>query len=144
MSMATRFLTLGAATIISCLLISLGMQQYRQAKQLTNIVNRRMIELSAWMEGEEILQYHGVKVSGAEVLNFYKRFFCGFVPADFEMQLVQNGCEISMKNGAYLAELQNSKSLLYCPDNAVYQCNVVENQNRVITAVRFVMQESLE
>lgn len=143
LSMATRFLTLGAATIISCLLISLGMYQYRQAKQLSNAVNRRMIELSAWIEGEEVTQYDGVLMSGAEVVNFYKRFFTNVQELpEFCMVIEQDNMRRVLASGEFLEELQTEDSVLYCPNQAVYQCSVIRNQNGVITEVCFVKKES--
>lgn len=145
LSMATRFLTLGAATIISCLLISLGMYQYRQAKQLSNAVNRRMLELSSWIEGEEIYQYDGALLSGAEVVNFYKRFFeDALVLPDFLMVIEQNDEVLKLSGGTLLEELKRETSVMYCPNNAVYQCNVIRNENGVIREVRFRRTDASE
>ncbi len=141
LSMATRFLTLGAATIISCLLISLGMYQYRQAAQLANNVNKRMSELSVWLAEEELLQYEGTELSGAEVVSFYKRYFAGTeVLPDFCMVLVQNGQEYSLDTSGLLELLQTEGEELYCIPQAVYVCSVIRNRNDVITEISFEKQ----
>ena len=53
LTMATRFLTLGTATIISCLLISMAMVQFRQAKSMANVVGGRMTGFARMLSEEE-------------------------------------------------------------------------------------------
>ncbi len=141
LSTATRFLTLGAATVISCLLISIGMYQYRQAAKLANQVNHRISELSQWLTDEELIQYERSKLSGTEVINFYILYFaeCEVLP-DFQMILCQDDKEYLLDSSELLEQLQCPDTEIYCAPRAVYVCNVIKNRNELIVEIRFEKQ----
>ena len=98
LTVATRFLTLGAATILSCLLISLGIQQFRQARQVANIAGRRISEFARYLSEEEMAAYDGIRLMGSDVVNFYRRFLYG-KQSDFDMVVVKGAEEYTIPAG---------------------------------------------
>ncbi len=137
LTVATRFLTLGAATILSCLLISIGMQQFRQAKQIANIASRRMSEFALYLSQEELTAYDGIYLKGSDVVNFYRRFLYEDY-ADFVMVVVKGKEEYMFGEGGQTEALTNPEKKSYCRPDASYRCEVVKNVNEVILQVRFV------
>ena len=137
LAVATRFLTLGAATILSCLLISIGMQQFRQAKQIANIASRRMSEFALYLSQEELIAYDGIYLKGSDVVNFYRRFLYEG-SADFVMVVVKGKEEYMFGVGRQTEALTNPEEKSYCRPDASYRCEVVKNVNEVILQVRFV------
>lgn len=140
LTVATRFLTLGAATILSCLLISIGMQQFRQARQIANIASRRMGEFARYLSQEELMAYDGVCLKGSDVVNFYRRFMAGD-RADFSMVVVKGNDTYILEAGGQKTMLTDPKEESYCRPDASYRCKVVRNANDVILEVRFVQEE---
>lgn len=138
LTVATRFLTLGAATILSCLLISLGMQQFRQAKQIANIASRRMNEFALYLSQDELTAYDGIFLNGSDVVNFYRRFLYG--NADFSMVVVKGGNEYLIPSGGQTNLLTQPAQRAYCKPNGQYRCEVLRNANEVILQVRFIEQ----
>lgn len=136
LTMATRFLTLGAATIISCLLVSLGMYQFRQARSLSNAVSRRMNAFGRYLQEEELTGYDGVLMKGSDVVNFYRRFLVEGEP-DFAMVIVKETGRYFMENGEQLELLTEESSASYCRPSASFLCNVIKNENGVILRVEF-------
>lgn len=139
-TIATRFLTLGAATILSCLLISIGMYQFRQAKEVANIASRRMSEFALRLSQEELTAYDGIYLKGSDVVNFYRRFLYG-ESADFVMVLVKGEEEYTLAAGMQTKLLTEPDEKSYCRPDASYRCEVVRNANEIIQQVRFVEQD---
>lgn len=135
-TVATRFLTLGATTILSCLLISLGMQQFRQARQIANIAGRRISEFALYLSQEELVAYDGICLMGSDVVNFYRRFLYG-KQADFTMVVVKGAQEYAIPSGWQTKLLTEPEQKSYCRPDAEYRCEVVRNVNEVILQVRF-------
>lgn len=139
LTIATRFLTLGAATILSCLLISIGMYQFRQARQVVNIASRHMSEFALYLSQEELTAYDGIYLKGSDVVNFYRRFLYG-QRADFDMVIVKGQEEYILAAGRQTELLTEPDEKSYCRPDASYRCEVVRNANEVILQVRFVEQ----
>lgn len=142
LTVATRFLTLGAATILSCLLISIGMQQFRQARQIANIAGRRMGEFARYLSQEELMAYDGLCLKGSDVVNFYRRFLYG-ESADFSMVIVKGDDAYVLKTGGQGMEITDPEKESYCRPDASYRCKVVRNANDILLEVRFVQEECL-
>lgn len=138
LTVATRFLTLGAATILSCLLISLGMQQFRQARQIANIASRRINEFALYLSQDELTAYNGIFLNGSDVVNFYRRFL--YESADFSMVIVKGKEEYIIPAGGQTNLLTQPAQKTYCKPNAQYRCEVLRNVNEVILQVRFIEQ----
>lgn len=136
LTMATRFLTLGAATILSCLLISVGVYQFRQSRELVNVVNRRISEFGRYLQEEELAGYDGLFMKGSDVVNFYRRFFLESVP-DFEMVIIKETGQYCFKNTDQLKALTKEESQSYCKPSATFLCSVIRNENGIIYRVEF-------
>ena len=137
LTMATRFLTLGTATIISCLLISMAMYQFRQAKSMANMVGGRMSGFSRMLSEEELTGYEGARLKGSDVVNFYRRFFQAG-EAGFGMVVIKDGQEIRIDAKTGLAQLTEAAQAGYCRPDETYLCRVVRNTNEVILRVEFM------
>ncbi len=136
LTMATRFLTLGVATIISCLLVSMAMYQFRQAKDVANTVSSKMSGFARLISEEELAGYDGMLLKGSDVVNFYRRFFLAG-SSEFDMVVIQDGknTKISKENG--LAQLIETGGAAFLKAGETYFCRVVRNKNFVISKVEF-------
>ena len=137
LTMATRFLTLGAATIISCLLISMAMYQFRQAKSMANIIGGKMSGFARMLSEEELAGYEGARLKGSDVVNFYRRFFQAG-DAGFGMVVIKSGEEIKINEKTGLAQLTENTQPGFCGPDETYLCRVVRNANEVILRVEFM------
>lgn len=135
-TMATRLLTLGAATIISCLLISIGLFQYRQAKGMANVVGSRIQHYSVQAMETEIMQYDKVKLSGSDVVNFYRRYLGE--NQEFDMLIEgEDGSMLQVDSKMGVSALTEPDSVLYCRPGDIFVCNVIRNRNGVLSTVEF-------
>lgn len=135
LTMATRFLTLGAATIVTCLLISMGLYQYREAKQLSNIVTKRMNELGEYLSHEELSGMDGIVLRGSDVVNFYKRYFEEDHYLSFT--LILEGEEHIIIPGTSSEVLTEPESPDYVRPAAVFYSRVVRSENDVVLGIIF-------
>lgn len=135
LTMATRFLTLGAATIISCLLISLGIFQFRQARNMTNIVNRRMTELESILADEDISVCDGMIFRGGDVVNLFRKYVTG--ENDYEFVVRKNSQEYILNRAEEVAELTTPTKGSYCNPAESYLCAMERNANGVLIRVSF-------
>ena len=138
LTVATRFLILGASTILSCLLISVGMYQYRQSMKLTNEVNRKMSGLVSTIREEDVMFYDGVQMTGVEIINFYRRFCMGGDAMDgIRVFIEKKGTQSEIEMQKDLDRLMDHSDDLYCITDDLYQCRIYKNRNGIIEKIIF-------
>ena len=71
LDIAPQALLLAAGVILSVVLISIMVTQFEQARQMSDIVTGNMLSTAETLKNSSITQYDGLRVSGAEVRNFY-------------------------------------------------------------------------
>lgn len=135
LTMATRFLTLGAATIISCLLISLGIFQFRQARNMTNIVNHRMTELESILTDADISVCDGMIFRGSDVVNLFRKYMTG--ESDYEFVVRKNSQEYILSRAEQVVELTTPTKGSYCNPAESFICALGRNVNGVLIRVSF-------
>ena len=138
LDIAPQALLLAAGVIFSVVLISIMAMQFEQARQMSDIVSENMISTAEELKNSWITQYDGLRVSGAEVRNFYKLHLSKNGASDFEKMTVNNGTTTRSytKAGNY-SELTDKDGAAYVAPSDVYLCSIEQNANGIITEVVF-------
>lgn len=89
MNNGLKALLLAASTIITCIIVSLGFQMAREAKQLGNHVVEELQDYRRAVEEQDLTKYDGVTVYGADVVNLMKK----------ELKTEENGFRIVVMTG---------------------------------------------
>ena len=141
LEIAPRALLLAVAVILTVLIVSLMVSQFKSAQEMSNasmeVISRRTDEI----RNNEITQYDGLTVSGADVVNFLKRNLMDAVGGD------ESDLKITLKGGSgnsrtyrtYEAAvgLSDMDDDEYVNPVTKWKCSVIRNKNGIITEVIF-------
>lgn len=134
---APQALILSAGVIMSIILISIMVAQFERAQKMSAAVTQKMIQTSEAIANSDIMQYDGVTLTGADVRNFYRKYF------------TQNGSEVSTMSvsngktttnytasGSY-SDMTDPNGRNFIKPDDLYKCSVTVNKNGIITNVSF-------
>ena len=135
---APQSLILSAGVIMSVILISIMVSQFEKARNMSAVVTQKMLDTTADIANSDILQYDGAVITGADVRNFYRRYF-RTSGSDIGTMYVNNGRTNTAYtvSGAYGKMTDPSDTAFIKPDD-LYKCTVTVNANGIITNTNFV------
>lgn len=138
---AVQALLLSVGVILSVVLISVMVVQFEQARGMSDAVGANMIEATERIRDSELTQYDGLKVSGAEVRNFFKLNVTKTGPRGFTELVIDNGNgAVTYWSGSGYSEIIDDTGSRYVKPTDVYLCSVSRNANEVITTINFTRQ----
>jgi len=136
-------LIFAAGVIIAVVFVSIMIMEFENSRKLSDAVNENMLELTASVKDSAVMMYDGVRVSGADVLNFGKKFFYSAVDdAPFVMQVTSlSGISFEVTSKAEMEAAVRSSGIGTDPfaidPAADYLGFVTSNENGIITHVSF-------
>lgn len=138
---ATQALLLSVGVILSVVLISVMVVQFEQARSMSDAVGQNMLEATERIRDSDLLQYDGLRVSGAEVRNFFKLNLSKTGPVGFTDLVIDNGNgAITYWTSSGYSEITDITGTRYVNPVDVYLCRVDQNANEVITTIKFTRQ----
>lgn len=143
MSDATKVLILAATTIITCILVGVGLLAMRTAKELNASAIEQMQDLNSDLQDSDIKKYHEIDVYGSDVINFIKKQLGDYKDgetAPIYVYVKTNLKEMTYTNGSQIKSMQNFTHVYYIKPTAVFHGEVVKNENDVILGVRFTQK----
>lgn len=138
---AVQSLILAAGVILSIALISIMVSQFSQAKNMAGAVADNVISTTGNIQNSSVMQYDGLRITGAEVRNFYK------------LHSDTHGCDsgvirIGNRYGTWeytdstgYSLITDSSSGQYVAPSEIYLCEVGLNANGVITNITFSLED---
>ena len=136
-------LVFAAGVIIALVFVSIMIMEFENSKKLSDAVNENMLELAASIKDNGVMMYDGVRVTGADVLNFGKRYFYS---SDRERPFVlriipAEGYEIDVDTKSGMEAVVRASGLregpCYVDPTEEYLGSVIQNENGMITHVTF-------
>lgn len=136
MSNGLKALLIAASTIITCIIVGLGFQMAREAKQIGNYVTEEMHAYRIAAEERDYTKYDGVVVYGSDVVNLMKK----------ELDDTATGFRVTVDDGkhefSYATAAETEKALdmdgaAYIAPMAEYKGEVIRNENEVIVEIVF-------
>jgi len=146
MSHGLKLLLLASGTIITLMIVTAAIHLARQAKHVEEICEVRLEECYQDLACSDITMYDGLKVYGADVVNFMKRYLGSYresetapmkvtVVTSHRPKVVYTYC-----NKAYLLEIQNFTKSRYIKPLSEFLGAVTYNANGVIMEISFTVQ----
>lgn len=136
MEIAPQALLLAASVLITVIIISILVLNFKSASQLSSAAGDQIVEMTDDIKNNSVMQYDGLEVTGADVVNFYKKHLGDYASGQTGPFSVTIG-GTSYTNGASVSSLRDSSSAAYVKPTARYKCKVTQNANGVITNVTF-------
>lgn len=138
---AVQALLLSVGVVLSVVLISVMVVQYEQARSMSDAVGENMLEATERIRDSNLTQYDGLRVSGAEVRNFFKLNLTKSGPKGFTDLVIDNGNgSITYWSSSGYLEITDNTGTRYVSPTDVYLCSVDRNTNEVITTIKFTRQ----
>lgn len=146
MENSLKGLLLAGATVITCIILGLGFYIAREAKSTAGAGAEQINRLNAeFMESDKVL-YDGVRVSGSEVINALHKYQNDDLCIQVNTKkggLVCYGytdTTLSIKSSHTWKETQNLKGSYYINPTALFQGEVLRDDNYVIVGLLFRQQ----
>lgn len=140
MSNGLKALLIAASTIITCIVVTIGFQLAKKARQIGNQVTEELTDYQTAIAEQEDTKYDNVIVFGNDIVNLIKKR-CGFGEGFIQISVVKGGNTVifSSAEDAELALQKDNKA--YLPPFQEYLGRVLRNKNSVIYEIRFTEQE---
>ncbi len=136
LELPAQALLLAASVLITVVIISILFVNFRSASQLSSAAGEQIVDMTDDIKNNAVMQYDGLEVTGADVVNFYKKHLGDYKAGQTGPFTVTIG-GTSYTNGASLSSLRDSSSASYVKPTARYKCTVNKNANGVISSVTF-------
>lgn len=138
---APQALILAAAVVITMVLIALGINQLDKAKDVNSAITDSTNSMVNDLRNNEVAQYDGLTVSGADVINFFKKNYGTTKDPKCEYTItIGNGTStVTYPSGTltYKDLSDTSKAANYVRPTDKYECDVTYNANDVLTGITF-------
>lgn len=143
LDLGTIILIIGA-TILAMIVVFYMMNQYRVTKRGTSQVLEGMATYADEVAISEITSLDGETVTGADVVNCYKKYMDGYTGSDvapFNI-VINNGTSTQTYNTIdYTAKLRDATDAThYVKATNMYVCAVTKNANGIIVQVKFTIK----
>lgn len=136
LELPAQALLLAASVLITVVIISVLVVNFRSASQLSSAAGEQIVDMTDDIRNSSVMQYDGLEVTGADVVNFYKKHLGDYRAGETGPFTVVIG-GTSYTNGSSVASLRDSSSAQYVKPTARYRCSVSKNANGVIVSVTF-------
>lgn len=134
---------LAAATIITCIVVSLGFSMAREAKQIGNHVVEELHQYRVNIEEQDYTKYDGVTVYGNDVVNLMKRELRE-QEGGVWITVVREDRQVTYKKREETEGVKQIGNRHYIAPAERYTGEVVRNENEVIVELIFRRTEETE
>ncbi|MCR5431631.1 MAG: hypothetical protein K6E95_03640 [Lachnospiraceae bacterium] len=136
-------LIMAAGVILAVIFVSIMIMEFENSRKLSDAVNENILDITETLKNSDVMMYDGVRVRGADVLNFGKKFFYSAgEEITFVMKIVsKSGRELRVTDREDMVTVVAESALGTDPDAidplAEYIGIVSQNENGIITEVSF-------
>ena len=136
MNNGLKALLIAASTIITCIIVGLGFQMAREAKQIGNYVVEELHQYRTAAEERDYMKYDAVTVYGNDVVNLMKQEFSG-EKGGLRITVKEGNTGYSYENSEDVKRAQDAETEEYIVPTSEYTGEVVRNENEVIVELIF-------
>ena len=130
---APRALLLAAGVVLTVVLISVMVSQFKSAEEMINVSSAVINEKTQDLKDSELTGIDGLEVNGSDVVNVCRK-------------QLGNGINVTLKNGSKsvtysdssdISKLKDYESGEYVKPSTKWKCRLVKNKNGIITEIIF-------
>lgn len=140
---ATKVLLIAATTMITCIIVALGMNTMGIAKELNLNATDQISRLNNDLKDSDIKRMDGALVSGSEVVNFIKKYLGDYsdpYKSTMTVSVKTDRIDKSYDSEDDIKKLRDFTHSYYIKPTANFLASVEHNKNGIIMSVRFVQQ----
>jgi len=133
MQVSKEFLLEAVGLSMVVILILISMQIFQRAVKITEVIEKEQEQQLIELEEYEIIKFDGLQIDGMTVINYIKRM-TGTYNLPVHVETVKGEFTVSEKK--QYSNLRNVESEQYINPFAKYRCEVVRDENEVITNIK--------
>lgn len=126
----------GLSLVVALILIS--MQIFQRAVKITSLLERGQEKQIAQLEEYEIVKYDGLQMDGMTVISYIKKMTGTY---ELPVQVVTINGKFTVSEPSQYMSLRDSDSEQYINPFAKYRCEVIRNENAVITEIKIEIEK---
>ena len=135
---APQAMLLSAGVIMSIILISIMVSQFERAQKLSAEVTQKIINADAGITNSDIMQYDGVTITGADVRNFYRKYFTANGSEAGTMTVNNGKVSADYSAAGSYSNMTDPNDRKFIKPDDLYKCSVTVNGNGIVTKVTFL------
>lgn len=138
-----KILIFAAVTIITCLIVALGIRAANTAKEIGNSAISNMAQYNNDIKENEMRMYDNEEVYGIDVVNCIKKYLGDYTEleeAPLYITVKTSLSENTYINSVYLDHIRNFSHNRYIKPTSIFIGQVVRNDNRVILGISFTQK----
>lgn len=143
LSDAVKILIFAAAVIITCMLVALGFRAAGIAKEIGNSAVIRMSELNNDIKDSDIKKYDDCETYGSNIVNCIKKELGDYSASETAPYYIRVKTSISdniYTNSSIIDNIRNFTHAMYIKPTALFNGDVIENENKVIIGISFTQK----
>lgn len=138
MNVSKEFLLEAVGLSLLVALILIGMQLFQRAVKITTLLEEGQEQQILELEEYEIVKYDGLLVDGMTAISYIKKMTGTY---NFTVQVVTENGAFEVSGQTEYAELRKPDSEKYINPLVKYRCEVVRDENKVITGIKIVLEQ---
>ncbi len=137
MNISKEFLmeAVGLSLLVALILIS--MQLFQRTMKITALLEGGQEQKISELEEYEIIQYEGMQLDGMTAVSYIKKMVGTY---ELPVLVVTTKNEFKITERSQYGELRDAGSEYYINPLAKYRCEVVRDENEVITEVKICIE----
>jgi hypothetical protein len=141
---ATKIFIIAATTIITCVIVAIGMSQLNIARDLNNTALSQMSSLHNDLKNSDIKMYDDAEVTGSQIVNFIKKQLGDYTAPEIGpiyVYVKTNQAEHTYVDGTFINRIRNfTETNYYIKPTAKFISSIYKNDNNVILGVNFIQK----
>ena len=134
---APRALLLAAGIILTVLLISVMVTEFKSAKDMMNVSSEMISERTEELRNGELLSLDGTVVYGSDVVNICRKE----IEKGIKITLKKDSGSTVYTDAGSLSKLRDYEDAEYIKPFTRWKCNITKNNNGIITDIVFTQKE---
>ena len=126
----------GLSMVVALILIS--MQIFQRAVKITTLLEKNQEQQLLELEEYEIVKFDGVLIDGMTAISYIKKMTGTY---ELPVHVVTTRGEFTVMDESQYGNLRNMESEQYMIPLAKYRCEVVRNENEVITNIKIQIEK---
>lgn len=126
----------GLSLLVALILIS--MQMFQRAVKITTLLEKGQEQQILELEEYEIIKYDGLLIDGMTAISYIKKMTGTY---ELPVCIITSNGEFVISDTAEYVDLRDISSEKYINPLAKYRCEVVRDENEVITELRIGIEK---
>jgi len=138
MHISKEFLLEAVGLSLMVALILISMQLFQRAVKITTLLEKDQERQMTELEEYEIVKYDGFQMDGMTAVSYIKKMVGTY---EIPVKVVTAEEEFAVTEQSQCVNLRNAGSAQYVNPFAKYRCEVVRDENKVITEIKIQMEQ---